>query len=421
MSDIDIGKMIYNHALDPRIQKYCGVDLSPYFQGVNTWEVWERCVMGIRSAPHGCTRMELLGEEVAKGSPKDKSNPFAFSHVRLNLPGDPAYCPSMPWVSKVSAKDGRIASDVKTYVDDIRVTGPTKPSCDLATRRAASFLTYLGEQDACRKRAPSSHRAGAWAGSVCHTDSGAVTVMVTGDKWLKARGHIQYLLDIANTTNQFDHKDLERIRGFLIYVVRTYPAFTPYLKGIHLTLDSWRPGRRWDGWRDVDDLLPEEVEALTPLNYPPATVTGVPRLILDLQALAKLFEPLTPPRRIVRTNEVAIVMYGYGDASHSGFGSSFVTPSGVHVRHGLWGRDISHHSSNFRKLQNLADTLEFELEDQFPILRSAVETVSSLLHQEDLEGLEIFCSPKKLSPSVRSSAARHPTRYSLKLFCTSNS
>jgi hypothetical protein len=93
---------------------------------------------------------------------------------------------------------------------------------------------------------------------------------VTADKWNKARGHIQHLLKIAESTNLFDYKELESIRGFLIYVARTYPAFTPYLKGIHLTLDSWRPGRRGDGWRDLDEPIQDVNIGLTlPDNPPP--------------------------------------------------------------------------------------------------------------------------------------------------------
>lgn len=70
-----------------------------------------------------------------------------------------------------------------------------------------------------------------------------MTVRVTPDKWTKAKLQVQALLHLATTTNQFDYKELESIRGFLIYVVRTYPAFNPFLKGLHLMLDSWRPGR----------------------------------------------------------------------------------------------------------------------------------------------------------------------------------
>jgi hypothetical protein len=46
-----------------------------------------------------------------------------------------------------------------------------------------------------------------------------------------------------------EQKQLESYRGFLIYLVRTNPDMNPYLKGIHLTLDSWRPWRREDGWK----------------------------------------------------------------------------------------------------------------------------------------------------------------------------
>jgi hypothetical protein len=31
--------------------------------------------------------------------------------------------------------------------------------------------------------------------------------------------------------------------------MHTYPSMVPYLKGIHQTLDSWRPHRDKDGWK----------------------------------------------------------------------------------------------------------------------------------------------------------------------------
>ena len=34
---------------------------------------------------------------------------------------------------------------------------------------------------------------------------------------------------------------MESIRGLLLYVIITYRDMTPYLKGLSLTLDSWRP------------------------------------------------------------------------------------------------------------------------------------------------------------------------------------
>lgn len=44
-------------------------------------------------------------------------------------------------------------------------------------------------------------------------------------------------------------KELERKRGFLVYVSRTYPSMVPYLKGIHQALDEWRKGRDNNGWQ----------------------------------------------------------------------------------------------------------------------------------------------------------------------------
>ncbi len=35
------------------------------------------------------------------------------------------------------------------------------------------------------------------------------------------------------------HKELLADRGFLVYVMRTYPALVPYLKGFHLTIEMW--------------------------------------------------------------------------------------------------------------------------------------------------------------------------------------
>ena len=54
---------------------------------------------------------------------------------------------------------------------------------------------------------------------------------------------------------------MESIIGFLVYVSRTYKDITPYLKGVHLTLESWRPYRDEEGWRlQVESLKMAEVE-----------------------------------------------------------------------------------------------------------------------------------------------------------------
>jgi hypothetical protein len=394
MADIDISEQFYNYILDPHVRSYCGVDLNPYFPELRTWETWERCVMGLKSSPYGCIRMDLLGEEVIRGCTDTPDNPFHFDRVQLNLPGSPDYNPSLPWVCKFNTVTGRIAGDMQSYVDDKRTTGSTYLHCVQVSRRVGSMLGYLGSQDASRKRVPPSQRAGAWAGSVCHTDGNKVTVLCTQDKWDKAKDYVRSLLSqLDNGETRFNHKDLERIRGFLVYVVRTYPSLNPYLKGIHLTLDSWRPQRDAEGWRienQVRHHLDPNLDHSAQDEEPPAFVTAVPRLHSDLSVLSLLMSSSHPPRRVIRASEVMVVWYGFADASGSGFGSSVLTPEGIKYRFGLWGRDLSHQSSNFREFHNLIDTVQLELADVFPELSKAVDAISSLIMTNSLEGVELF-------------------------------
>jgi hypothetical protein len=393
MADIDVAEQFYNFLLDPAIRPFCGVDLSPYYPEVTSWEMWVRCVMGIKTSPEGCVRMDLLGDEINRGDHLSPLNPFHYDHLRLNLPGSETYQPSLPWVSKVNTTTGRLAGDVKTYVDDKRPTGRSYAHCKEVARRVASTLTYLGMQDASRKREPPSLRAGAWSGVVCHTDEGAVTVLCTQDKWEKASGYIRELQEVCNSTNTFEHKRLESIRGFLIYVIRTYPAFTPYLKGIHLTLDSWRPHRDHDGWKTLNAIRHHTTQPDFDItdHQPPNHVKGVPRLHDDLLALGQLFSTPHPPRRVIRSSSsVMIALYGFGDASGEGFGGTLQTSTGIRYRYGLWGRDVSHQSSNYREIRNLVDLVDLELRDNFVALSQLVTSVEALVLDGTAPSTELF-------------------------------
>jgi hypothetical protein len=35
----------------------------------------------------------------------------------------------------------------------------------------------------------------------------------------------------------------------MVYVTQIYPAMKPYLKGFHLSLESWRGNRDAEGWK----------------------------------------------------------------------------------------------------------------------------------------------------------------------------
>ena len=104
---------------------------------------------------------------------------------------------------------------------------------------------------------------------------------------------------------QIDRKTLERGRGFLIHLARTYPGMVPFLKGVHHTLEIWRGGRDVDGWKfDCEDwegiikelgdesldwkTLSQEVQSQTGKEAP-QRVTPVARLNDDLHSLLALF------------------------------------------------------------------------------------------------------------------------------------
>jgi hypothetical protein len=114
----------------------------------------------------------------------------------------------------------------------------------------------------------------------------------------------------------------------------------PYLKGLHLTIDSWRPNRGVDGWRDDSVQQVQSALGIPPSGVctAPDLVTPVPRLSADLEALEQLLSPMNPPRRILRIasrGTVYTALYGFADASGSGFGSCFTSPDGIHYKYGL--------------------------------------------------------------------------------------
>jgi hypothetical protein len=159
---------------------------------------------------------------------------------------------------------------------------------------------------------------------------------------------------------------LESYRGFLIYLCRTYPSISPYLKGIHLSLDSWRPWRKDDGWKmtlveiraALSEKSPELADFQNKRDRPPKCVKWVPRLRQDINALTELFQPEIPPRRQVRPTQMAVAIYQFGDASGAGFGSPLVIGNTVFYQHGQWNQDHADESSNYRELANLVYSIE---------------------------------------------------------------
>jgi len=161
----------------------------------------------------------------------------------------------------------------------------------------------------------------------------------------------------------------------MVHLSMTYPILVLFLKGMHLTVDSWRVGRDDEGWhmsrREVEAMLAsrgEEAAELIPLEPDaPEKVYPVPCLERDLLSLEALMESNQPAERVIRAKTTVHVVYGFGDASGTGFGSSLTRlkalgsweklgpPSdpgtnGLRYRIGVWGRDAEDALSNYQEL-----------------------------------------------------------------------
>jgi hypothetical protein len=144
----------------------------------------------------------------------------------------------------------KVAAYLFAFMDDFRSGGPNKKEAWLAGRQAASILNHLGISDAPRKRRDTSMAPGAWAGAVVRTDGAGVHVLVSQEKWDRTKAQLADLRKmLEKNPNKMCRRRLEEIRGFLVYVTRTYIGLAPYLIGIHMMIDGRRTGRDAEGWR----------------------------------------------------------------------------------------------------------------------------------------------------------------------------
>ena len=262
MLDRDIGDMFLNFPLDKRAWPYTGLNLSSLFDGTeeedeeiikmagSQWVHWGRCLMGFKPSPYNAIKTALVVEEVARGDRHCKSNPFQWDHIRLNLPGNADYDPSISWISKIRS-DGLIACDIFTFVDDERLTGATRELVWQAGHRLAYIQSYFGIQDAARKLRLACREGGLWSGAGVHTiPELGVCVLTSEEKWWRFKDIIaKWLSRLVQGDKELDHKELMSDRGFCVHLCNSYPAMKPYLKGFHLTIEMWRGGRDEEGWK----------------------------------------------------------------------------------------------------------------------------------------------------------------------------
>ena len=171
-----------------------------------------------------------------------------------------------------------------------------------ASSQMAKGLCWYGLQDSARKKRRASQRPGAWAGSVVITDGNVATKSVTKERWVKTREKIRWLglragLQDRFTPDQFPgigedvvsedvcmihFKTTKRLIGFVVYVAQTYTSLVPYLKGIYLSLNSWRGGRDKEGWLTPEGKRMQREGKLEEDGDPPDWVRMVPRFQDDV-------------------------------------------------------------------------------------------------------------------------------------------
>ena len=260
-TDNDYADQFLNFPLHPDLIKYAGIDLTKFFPDLATeaggevFGAWLRNLMGLQCSPY----LSVMGASRAKrmiiGDHKDRTNPFHWERVELNLPGDLNYDCTKPRVMRIRY-DGCLATAINKFVDDVRSSAATRELAWQASTKTGKMLSWLGLQDAPRKRRESSQEPGAWAGAMVSTVDGKVCKFVSPDRWKKAKDRISwfaYMLFVEGVNppegsdwakmryqtpkGHLNFKRAEQFCGFLRYVAMTYTSMVPYLKGIYNTLN----------------------------------------------------------------------------------------------------------------------------------------------------------------------------------------
>ena len=94
--------------------------------------------------------------------------------------------------------------------------------------------------------------------NVCVKEDRGVVVLTSQEKWDRMKAICEHWRGIlVKGDTDLDFKHLHSDRGFMVYVTQAYPGMKPYLKGFHLSLETWRGGRDSEGWK-----LPKHQESV---------------------------------------------------------------------------------------------------------------------------------------------------------------
>jgi hypothetical protein len=358
---MDVGEMFLNYQLHFSERHMFGVRIITGEEGdpIETIMRFERLMFGGRPCPFQAVQGHARGMELALGDHSLPSNPLHWVRVIVNFPFSLNYDPSMPRVIKVRA-DGEMSCGTPAFVDDGRLTGVNKDLCDAGAHRFCTRINYLGEQNASRKRRPTTQTPGAWTGKMLWTNEPHPKKGILPEKWTLQRADLFTLEGIID-------QGLEPDRSFFLTVTsrgmsqtEVYWDLRPYYKSFYNALEAWRPHRDSDGWRidESDDEESDVFDAIDEKTTPPTTMRITSDVNRDLKALLCFYQEEEPVFLLVRPRDSNDVVYLGGDASAAAFGAGQQLPDGtVTVWLGNWSAKETSQGSNWREATNLARAL----------------------------------------------------------------
>ena len=182
--------------------------------------------MGLQDSPYWILQWQVQLKFEVYDNWRNTANPFHWARVDFNLPGSKGYRSDLPWIMKIRF-NGHLATEVFVYVDDGRPIGYCRDLTWRAAQAYGSGCSRRGVQNASRKRTSPAECPGPWAVTVTRTEGGLLVGMVSQEKWDKTKGLLKELTNML-ADGPLPLQWILDIRGFLMYVVQTYPWLNPY-------------------------------------------------------------------------------------------------------------------------------------------------------------------------------------------------
>jgi hypothetical protein len=357
-SDMDVGEMFLNYLMHYSERHMFGARIV---SGEPPNEVqpimrFQRLLFGGAPCPYMAVQGHARAMELVLGDHKDPSNPLHWMSTITNWPFTVGYDPSLPRIVRVR-DDGEMAAWSPAFVDDGRTAGVTRKICHAAAHRVSTRVNYLGEQNASRKRRPTSLTPGAWTGKMLWTNEPHPRKGILPDKWKIHRSDLLALKDLIDQGVEPERKFFTTVTSRGMSQTEVYADLRPYYKSFYNALQAWRPGRDEERWR-MDDADDEDLEVFDVVDEklsPPSTVPITREVARDVDALLPFYESEEPEFLLVRPRQSTDVVYFGEDASTAAYGAGFqLTDGTVMIWMGNWSTNETARGSNWREATNLA-------------------------------------------------------------------